>query len=197
VLNLHGRIFRFIDTAGIRDTKNTIETIGISRTYKKMEQASIVLWMFDAQQPFNDIIRMQKRIYMLTEAEKILPVANKCDLITDVKRKQIQEKIQDAIFLAAKKGIGIELLIDNLITKSNISEVDTQEVVISNLRHYEALTRAIASMEKVISGLDSKLAGDFLAQDIRETTVILGEITGNVSDMDILKNIFEKFCIGK
>ena len=197
VLNLRGRVFRFIDTAGIRDTKNTIEAIGISRTYKKMEQASIVLWMFDTQQPIDNIIRMQKRIYILTEVDKILPIANKCDLISELKRKQIQEKIQDVIFLSAKKREGIEALIDNLIIKSNISEVDTQGVVVTNLRHYEALTRAIASMQKVINGLDTQLAGDFLAQDIREVIHILGEITGDISDRDILKNIFEKFCVGK
>ena len=197
VLNLRGRVFRFIDTAGIRKTKDYIESIGISRTYKKMEQASIVLWMFDAQQSIYDVMRMQRRIYMLTESEKILPIANKCDLITDVKRKQIQEKIHDIVFLTAKNKEGIDTLIDILIAKSNISDIDTQEVVVTNLRHYEILTRAIVSIQKVISGLDTQLASDFLAQDIREAIYILGEITGEISNQDILTTIFEKFCIGK
>ena len=140
---------------------------------------------------------MQKRIYMLTESEKVLPMANKCDLITEEKRNQIQENIQDVVFLTAQSKEGIDNLIDNLIAKSHVSNIDTQDVVITNVRHYETLKRAIISMQMVINGIDAQLTSDFLAQDIREAIYILGEITGEISNQDILANIFEKFCIGK
>lgn len=200
-INIGGITFRLIDTAGIRDTDDVIETMGIERTFQKIEQASIVLWLVDAGISSNHIEELAQKILPLTKDKKLILVYNKVDAIS-VDRKMdkaylLIDKIPEQVFISAKYSSGINQLEDMLVEAANIPEIGEQDVIITNMRHYEALQHALSAINRVIDGLNGNISGDFLAQDIRECMHYLGEITGNISDDEILGNIFSKFCIGK
>ena len=200
-INIQGLTFRLIDTAGIRDTTDTIESIGIERTFKKIEQASIVLWIADAETSNSHIEKLAEKILPTVEDKKLILVFNKVDIIsaerkTD-KEKLLLKEIPERIFISAKYEQGTNELEDILIKAANIPEISEQDVIVSNVRHYEALQKALIAIQRVSEGLDLKISGDFLSQDIRECMHYLGEITGQISSDEILGNIFGKFCIGK
>lgn len=201
-INIEGVTFRFIDTAGIRDTVDEIESLGIERTFKKLEQASIVLWIIDASVSDKHIEDVSKKIIPYIKDQKVIMVFNKidivgCGVIMNNKRAVLQNEFPDRLFISAKYEDGISHLHEKLIEVANIPQFGEQDVIVTNLRHYEALEKALSAIKRVNEGLDLQISNDFLAQDIRECMHFLGEITGNISTDEILGNIFGKFCIGK
>lgn len=201
-LNIQGLIFRLIDTAGIRDTADKIESIGIERTFRKLEQASIVLWIVDAMTEDAHILELADKILSHIDRQKLIMVFNKIDIVgcgvaMDKKRVILQEKIPDRIYISAKYDDGISDLENKLVEAANIPQIGEQDVIITNIRHYEALQNSLTSIRRVINGIHNGLSGDFLSQDIRECMHYLGEITGQISTDEILANIFSQFCIGK
>ncbi len=200
-INIDGLIFRLIDTAGIRDTDDVVESLGIERTFKKLEQANIVLWVIDAETEDERTIALSKKIFPLTEGKKLILVFNKVDIIPAARKEHkeqlLSDLIPDRIFISAKYHKGTENLQDILVEAANIPEFGEQDVIVTNMRHYEALKNALAAITRVSDGMESGLSSDFLAQDIRECMHYLGEITGQISTDEILGNIFSQFCIGK
>jgi tRNA modification GTPase len=200
-VNISGITFRFIDTAGIRDTKDKIENMGIERTYQKIEQAAIVLWILDCTQLSEHMEWLTDRIAKRAAGKKVILVFNKIDKITEDERivlTQLFEQFDgERIYISAKERVNTDGLQKALIQAAQLPEINPGDVVVSNVRHFEALQNAHSAISRVIAGLDSGISGDFLSQDIRECMHFLGEITGQISNDEILGNIFGKFCIGK
>jgi len=201
IININGIMFRFIDTAGIRDTKDKIENLGIERTYQKIEQASIILWLIDCTQISKHIEWLTERIAKRAEGKKIILVFNKVDKVDKEECSVIEDLFSpleaERIYISAKNRINTDKLEKALVKAAQIPELQTDDIVISNIRHYEALTNAQIAIDRVIAGLTRNLSGDFLSQDIRECMHYLGEITGEISTDEVLGRIFERFCIGK
>jgi len=202
VVNIHGTAFRFFDTAGIRDTKDHIENLGIERSYSKLNLATVVLLVVDMQNPYpivkQRIDKIRKRI---SNDQKLIIVANKIDsgLHETIQQMEVTE-INDnekLIFIAAKKKQNLEELIEMMIHSVNIDAVNQEDVIVTNARHFEILKNAHEAIVRVLNGLDSGITGDFLAQDIRECLYYLAEITGEVGTEEVLGHIFKNFCIGK
>jgi len=200
-VNINGITFRFIDTAGIRDTKDKIENMGIERTYKKIEQAAIVLWILDCTQLSEHMEWLTDRIAKRAIGKKVILVFNKIDKITDDERDVLTQLFEqfdgERIYISARERINTDGLQKALIEAAQLPEINSGDVVVSNIRHYEALVNAHSAICRVIDGLDTGISGDFLSQDIRGCMHFLGEITGQISNDEILGNIFGKFCIGK
>ena len=201
---LQGITFRFIDTAGIRDTQDKIESMGIERTFRKLDQAVIILWMIDATGMNENIIRSAGRIIQHCEGKTLFVLLNKTDKLTEQECEEKRELVESLIplkhsilFISAKTNQGIDYLENQLVTAASLPETGTDDVIVTNARHYEALLHAQEAISRVLDGLHSGISGDFLAQDIRECMHYLGEITGQISTDEILGNIFSKFCIGK
>lgn len=202
-----GMSFRFIDTAGIRETEDVVESIGIKKTFEKIEQAQVVLFLIGSGQlaQGNEAIRS-----FIVEIEKIknqfpqkqlLVVLNKIDQITDSELANITTHLAPhtahLIPISAKSGFGVEQLTDTLLKLINTGTLRNNETIITNTRHYDALLKAFEEIQKVKYGLDSELSGDLLAIDIRQALYHFGEITGEITNDDLLGNIFANFCIGK
>jgi len=201
LVNIKGITFRFIDTAGIRDTKDKIENLGIERTYQKIEQASIILWIVDCTQLSEHMEWLTERIAKRAEEKKIILVFNKIDKIAEDERQVLDQLFQqfkgERIYISAKDRINTEGLQNALVIATQLPEINPGDVVVNNVRHYEALQNALKAIRRVIAGLESGITGDFLSQDIRECMHFLGEITGSITNDEVLGNIFGKFCIGK
>lgn len=200
-INLSGVTFRFIDTAGIRETSDTIESLGIERTFHKLGQASIVLWVIDLCSPVAQIEELAHVIVPKTKGKKVILVFNKADKLTDTALAEKQSLLAgvpaERVFLSAKNSSDVETLQQLLIQTAHLPEISANDIIVTNIRHYEALTESHEAILRVIAGLEQNLSGDFLSQDIRECMHYLGEITGEISNDEILGNIFGKFCIGK
>ncbi len=205
-INIEGITFRFIDTAGIRKTTDTIETIGIDRTFSKIESASIVILMLDINDPNEKIHEAITDVKeKMNDEQQLIVAINKVDLLNEdeIKQRFDQNNFQELsgsdaiVLLSAKQQTGIEDLHKELIKTINLKAVDNDEVIVTNARHYEALQRSHESIIRVIDGLNAGISGDFLAQDIREVLHFLGEITGQINTDEVLGNIFKNFCIGK
>lgn len=200
-INIQGLTFRLIDTAGIRDTHDEIESLGIERTFKKIEQANIVLWVADCETINEHIEELSQKILPVVGDRKLVLVFNKVDIISAErkaeKEKLLLDKIPERVFISAKYEQGTDQLEDLLVKTANIPEISEQDIIVTNVRHYEALQHALVAIKRVSEGLELKISGDFLSQDIRECMYYLGEITGQISTDEILGNIFSKFCIGK
>jgi tRNA modification GTPase len=181
VLFIEGIKFRFIDTAGIRETKDIVESIGIERSKDAMRRAEIVLLLSDSLDSNEDFISE-------FDEEKIIRVRNKIDLVE--KAANI-----DGLGISAKNNIGIDELKAAIVAKAKVKK--QADTMLTNLRHFEHLVKANEALSEVLNGLDLGITGDFLAQDIRLSLHHLGEITGAISSDDLLANIFSKFCIGK
>jgi tRNA modification GTPase len=189
---IDGIAFRLIDTAGIRsNTNDQIEAIGIERTMDKIQKASIILYVFDATQTTEDELEKELKTFEGLNAI-IIPVANKIDLAGNHQHAANYEIVR----ISAKTNAGIDTLKNRLIEAVKKDEVKN-DVIITNLRHYEALNNAAESLQLVINGLQQHITGELLAFDIRKALLHLGEITGEVTTDDLLANIFSKFCIGK
>lgn len=202
VINIHGTAFRFFDTAGIRDTKDHIEKLGIERSYSKLELATIVLLVVDTHNPYSIVeSRIQKIRERLSEEQALIIVANKIDsgLEETIQQLEVLELTDNEkmVFIAAKQKENIDALIDFMIHSINIDVADQQDVIVTNARHFEILKNAHEAIMRVLNGLDTEITGDFLAQDIRECLHYLAELTGEISNHEVLGHIFKSFCIGK
>lgn len=191
VMNLDGILFRFIDTAGIRETDETIERIGIERTYKKMSEADIVIGMIDATQDPQAIRHATQSIKERVDLshQTLLLLLNKTDL------RQVASI--DALPISAKTGEGLDLLCNQLVEAGRKMMGVQDTVMVTNVRHYEALKHASESLSAVRQGLDGSVPTDLVAQDLREALYYLGSITGEITTDEVLGNIFSRFCIGK
>lgn len=202
VVNIEGTAFRFFDTAGIRETVDQIENLGIERSYSKLEQADIVLLVTDLSNPIDLISQRVNLIRERIQDQKLIIVGNKADLGGNEKIKEMLGAIllndnEDLVFISAKKQQNMDALIELLKENAQLAQPEGTDVIVSNIRHYEALTNAHQAVLRVIDGLHNGISGDFLAQDIRECLHFLGEITGEISNDEVLGHIFKNFCIGK
>lgn len=197
--NIGGVAFRFIDTAGIRETNDIVESLGVKKTLEKIQEAAIVCYLFDASRI--DLDELETIVNGLQADVKksggqLVLVANKSDILEEKKREYLNKEYAP-IFLSAKEKLNLELLEKCLIEMVNLGKIGEQEVIVTNGRHYESLTGANEALLRAYDGLDNGLTGDLLAADIRQSLFHLGTITGEVTTDDLLDNIFSKFCIGK
>jgi len=191
-----GVSFRFIDTAGLRETTDTIEAIGVERTQAKMKQASLIIYLFDLE--LLDIVEMNKEINKLENAGvPFLKLGNKVDKVTESFVEGLQQQHPDMLFLSAKEPEQVELLKTRILELVNLDKFKRGDTVVTNIRHYDSLLQTKNSLQDVINGIDGEITNDFVAMDIRRALHYLGEITGEITSDDLLANIFGKFCIGK
>lgn len=198
-INIKGVKFRFIDTAGIRQTDDVIENIGIQRSFKALEQARIILLMQDLTRPPKDFERFCTEVVSYLSGKKIIVIQNKCDEAeahTELPASLAPYEVEH-ISISAREGLHIDALQELLISVAALPAIAQDDIVITNTRHYEALLRAFTSIERVQQGLTHGLSGDFISQDLRECLLHLGDIIGEVTTDEILGNIFKHFCIGK
>jgi len=193
-LNIDGILFRLIDTAGIRDGAEEIEAMGIERSKEKIIQAKIVLCMADSSVPnsIKEVLDWSKEILNNHPDKKVVIVANKQDI--SINSAEFSEKV---IFISAKEGKGVEELKQILVAIVTGDFSLTDETIVSNIRHYDALIKTASSLQKAKDNLANGITADFVAMDIRQAMFDLGTITGDISTDDLLGNIFSKFCIGK
>lgn len=201
-ISLGGIAFRFIDTAGIRKTEDTIEKIGIEKTFQKIEQAQVVVYISPltpegGSKAVADAKREIEKIKDQYPKKALLIIFNKKDLLSDAQMAEIKNEIPESIFISAKYGIGINELTDKLLSFVNTGALKSSNTIVTNGRHYEALQKALAEVQKVRFGLETGLSGDLLAVDIRQALYHFGEITGEITSDELLGNIFANFCIGK
>lgn len=200
-INLRGITFRFIDTAGIRQTSDVVESIGIERTFQKIAQADIVLWMIDSDSK-TDVEALKEEILPHLEDKSLIILFNKADKVDAERCKSLSNAFVDVdapkLFLSAKNRTGLEELETLLVETATIPEISQNDVIVTNIRHYEALVRALDSIHRVQNGLQMNLSGDFISQDLRECISHLSTIVKGSFDPDaILGNIFRHFCVGK
>ena len=189
-LVLGGMLFRFIDTAGMRQTEDTIESLGIERSRQAAQKAAVIIHLQDATQPVDTLAQIGD-----IQDKTIIPVYNKVDLKGE-RQEAKGERQETRIYLSAKSG-NVEVLKQRLI-RFAAEQYDTRNAVtISNTRHYEALVRAQEAIRRVQEGLQMQISGEFLSMDLQDCLAALGEITGQITSQEVLNNIFGKFCIGK
>ena len=192
-MSINGVVFRFIDTAGIRETADVIEAQGVLRTKEKMKQARLILYLFDPEQGVGEIELQLAELALL--GIPIVGIVNKSDLLP-FSLMEVMEGLE-LIFISARDKVGIEELKLEVLRKVNLLGINNDEVIVSNIRHVEALRKTEEALDRVLYGLDNPVTSDFLAMDIKQALYYLGEITGAVTTDDLLENIFSKFCIGK
>ncbi len=202
VINIKGNAFRFFDTAGIRDTEDKIETLGIERSYSKLEQATVVLLVVDTENPYPIIkSRIDKIRNRISAEQTLIIVANKIDSGANETIQQLEvmdlTDNEKMVFVAARKRENLDELIDFMTGTIDFDLTSQPDVIVTNARHFEILKNAHEAILRVLNGLNSGITGDFLAQDIRECLHYLGEITGEISTDEVLGHIFKNFCIGK
>jgi tRNA modification GTPase len=191
---LGGINFRFIDTAGLRETKDVIEAMGVERTRDRMKKASLIIYLFDlTQTSVEEIDREEKGLKDL--GIPYIKVGNKIDKADAKLISQLEKK--DFAFISASNKTNIQQLKERILSYFNVQSVKTGDVMVTNIRHYQNLLQTHDALQRVLDGMDSGITGDFLAMDIRQGLHYLGEITGTITTDDLLANIFSKFCIGK
>ncbi len=202
-ITIGGIGFRFIDTAGIRDTEDIIEGMGIQRTFLKIENARLVLYMIDGTSLIKEPKEMER---IKDELEKIrtkfpdkplITLINKVDTLTIEQQKNIKKHFKEVYLIAAKSGFGIENLNATLLELVKIGTLNASGAIVSNSRHYDSLLKALTAIEQVKVGMIEDLPSDLLAIDVKDALYHLGEITGEVTNDELLGNIFSNFCIGK
>ena len=199
-ISIGGIGFRFIDTAGIRDTKDVVESIGIKKTFEKIDQAQIVMYLFDAidfkasHSTFKVEIEKIKNKY---PQKPLIVIANKIDKLSEADINSLKTHIEAVALLSAKTGFGVDILQDKLLSFVNTGALKNNNTIVTNSRHYDALLNALQDILKVKGGLETGLSGDLLAIDIRQALYYFGEITGEITNDDVLGHIFSNFCIGK
>ena len=203
-VNIGGITFRFIDTAGIRETSDTIESLGIERTFQKLDQAEIVLWMIDSADAISQLTLLSDKILPRCEHKQLILVFNKVELINETQKNELASQFSEhigseieSIFISAKQRLHTDELQQRLVAAAHLPTVTQNDVIVTNIRHYEALTRALDAIHRVQEGLDVNISGDFQSQDIRECIFHLSDIAGEVTNDMVLQNIFAHFCIGK
>ena len=192
--------FRFIDTAGLRDTEDIVEAKGVERTHEKISKAKLIIYLVDPEQSPEEI---QEQIKYLSGLNiPFVATVNKKDIISEGFRSQISDltsdiSIPELIYISAKNNEGIDELKQEILGKVNLHKMNTDDVLISNIRHLEALQKTEDALKRVLGNIDNHITSDFLAMDIKQALYYLGEITGQVTTDDLLETIFSKFCIGK
>ena len=196
VINIKGIMFRLIDTAGIREhSKDIIENMGVEKSKEKIKQADIVLYLFDIAIPDDEFYAMSNEIKK--QNEKVVLVANKIDLINDDLYETFEQKFKDAAFVSAKMNKGIDLLKEKLFAIASSDSSLTENIIITNARHHSLLKEVALSLSEIKNGINHKISTELLSADIKRCLHFLGEITGEISNEDMLDYIFSKFCIGK
>jgi tRNA modification GTPase len=200
-LVIEGIGFRFIDTAGIRDTDDVVESIGIRKTFEKIEQAQVVIYMFSPWTPVSETISAianeVERIRNKYPLKPLVVICNKADQLGESQKKKIEGAVPGIMMLSAKGGIGVEALKSRLLSFVNAGALRNNDTIVTNSRHYDSLLRALEAIQKVNHGIDTNLPSDLMAIDIREALYHFGMITGEVTNDELLGNIFANFCIGK
>ena len=225
-ITLGGTLFRFIDTAGIRETTDRIEEMGIERTFRKMSEAQIVLWVIDGTTPIDEIAPLAARILPTISAgnaveefstectggeadvasagRRLIAVVNKGDLLGNEQEAALRDALAGmlpagtpTIIISAREHTNLDALQQALLHAAALPDNDANEVIVTNARHYAALAKAGEAIARAIDGLQAGISGDFVSQDIRECMHYLGEITGEITPTDVLTTIFRHFCIGK
>ena len=190
-IDINGITFRFIDTAGIRQTQDEVEQIGITRTYAAIDKARIVLWLIDAEPSTEEINDVLQR----TENKKLIVIKNKADKADSNSYNSLKLPF---ITISAKFGTGIDELEQAIYEAADIPALTENDIIVTNARHYDALVRAHDSIQRVIDGLQMQLSGDLLSEDLRQALDTLAEITGGqITPNEVLGNIFKNFCVGK
>lgn len=196
-ISINGVVYRFIDTAGIRDTKDSIESIGIRKTFSTIDKAQLVLYLIDGK----EMQHSEKELQIIQKKypnKRIIPILNKTDLLTTAEIVNLESKIVNLMPLSAKDKTGIHELTEQLADLVATGALSNNQTIVSNARHFEALNNAYTALKEVDAGLEIDLPSDLLAIDIRESLRQLGSITGEFDvDKDLLGNIFQNFCIGK
>ena len=202
-INLQGITFRFIDTAGIRQTTDTIESLGIERTFQKMDQAHVILWMIDSTEAQRRFEELKAEVLPHCEGKKVIILFNKSDLLLATQKEELSAIFTDMkvekLFISAKKRENITILEKKLVQAAALPEINQNDIIITNVRHFEALTRALDSIHRVQEGLQLGLSGDLVSEDLRQCIYELSEIVaeGGITSEETLQNIFQNFCIGK
>jgi len=206
-ISIGGIGFRFIDTAGIRETEDVVESIGIKKTFEKIEQAQVVMFLIGSPQlavgaeAIDSFLIEIEKVKNKFPQKQLLVILNKIDQITDSELATItialESKASNVIPISAKTGFGVEQLTNKLLNLINTGALRNNETIVTNSRHYDALLKAFEEVLKVKEGLETDLSGDLLAIDIRQALYHFGEITGEITNDDLLGNIFANFCIGK
>jgi tRNA modification GTPase len=201
---IDGIEYRFIDTAGLRDTSDIIENLGIKKTHEKIDQASVIMLIDEANDSVGDIkIRINNIRQIIGDPDKkLMIILNKSDLSGDDRMDDLRNNIElkygeELIFISAKNRTGLEIIQRKLGEVVDKERLSSDSVIINNIRHYDALMNISGSLERVIEGLENNLSEDLIAIDIRQAIHYLGEITGEITYDEILGNIFRNFCIGK
>ena len=197
-IDINGITFRFIDTAGIRQTSDEVEQIGIERTYAAIEKARIVLWLIDTNPTAEEIQEMQERC----SNKSLIIIINKIDRQTDISIKELSTRLSTLrlhlLSISAKFGTNLSDLESAIYQAADIPSIQENDIIVSNARHYDALTRAHDHIQRVIDGLQIQLSGDLLSEDLRQALDTLAEITGGqITPNEVLGNIFTHFCVGK
>jgi tRNA modification GTPase len=190
-LILEGIKFRFVDTAGLRQTTDKVEALGVERTHQKVREASILLYLFDASKEDEAEVEAQLNDIPTVEGRHRILVGNKVD------QGQLSYNTLSPIFISAKEERGVNELQSALVQAVNAGQVSTEDTIVTNARHLNALQQTDDALMRTLDGIDRGNSGDLIALDIRQALNFLGEITGEISHEDLLDNIFSKFCIGK
>lgn len=199
-LVIEGIGFRFIDTAGIRDTQDVVESIGIKKTIEKMEQAQVVVYLFDSSEYKNLGTQLQTEIQKIKNQFPLKPlviIGNKADKLSAIEVTELKTLIPEILLISAKEKLGVEDLKKQLLSFVNTGALRNNETIVTNTRHYDSLLKALEEIQKVKWGLQNNLSSDLMAIDIRQALYYFGEITGQVTNDELLGNIFANFCIGK
>lgn len=197
VINIDGILFRLIDTAGIREhSQDVIENMGVVKSKEKIKQADVILYLYDINN-----VTQEQLFSILSDIKKqnsnVIPVANKIDDATEEFLLQQKKPSTESIFISAKMKTGIEELRKKLFVIATGDKLLTENIIVTNARHYSALNEVMTSLNEIRKGIDDKISSDFLSLDIRRCLHYLGEITGEITNEDMLDYIFSKFCIGK
>ena len=199
--HIDGYLFRFIDTAGIRQTDDIVENIGIKRSYAAMEKSSVVVWLIDCTSVNEHIDWMADRIVPRTEGKKLILAFNKIDKIAPEERSVLDELFSNIkaprVYISAKNKQNIEILTSALLDAAGVKDLQSDQVLISNQRHYKALSEALVAIGKVKAAMTAGLSGELLSLDLHDCLDAIGSVTGEISSQEVLNNVFEKFCIGK
>jgi tRNA modification GTPase len=197
-LNIDGVLFRIIDTAGIRETSDIIESMGVAKTFEQIKLSSIAIYLFDAQEiTASELKLIVEELQPHLKNSQLVLVANKIDKEDIVSVKHEFQEFPDMLFISAKERTHIDEFKKHLVTLFDNRTVNITETIVTNARHVEALRHTNTALIKVLEGLNLNVTGDFLAMDIRQALHYLGTITGEISSDDLLTNIFSRFCIGK
>ena len=203
-LVINGIGFRFIDTAGIRETKDVVESIGIQKTFEKIEQAQVVILLLDAKEFQVSGFKFQVEIEKIKNKfpqKPLIVILNKVDLLSSSEVETIRQELETLnlklVTISAKQKVGIDELKNTLLSFVNTGALRNNETIVTNTRHYDSLLKALEEIQKVKWGLDSGISSDLMAIDIRSALYFFGEITGEVTNDELLGNIFANFCIGK